>query len=89
MNQYTFDTQSEDCITDVVTYPYNIHSSIADKGLYLIIFERSIHNKEVVVANATPPHPRSKDQAVENSLADRRGRAGAWSPTTPSPVWSP
>lgn len=49
-------------------------------GLYLIIFDSSIHNSDVVVAKTTPPHPSSKDQEVENSLAESKGSAGILEP---------
>lgn len=51
-----------------------------------MIFESSIQSRDVVVARATPPQPSSRDQAVENSLADNRDSAGPRGPTTPSPV---
>lgn len=51
-----------------------------------MILDRRIQRREVVVARATPPQPSSRDQAVENSLAERSESAGPRGPTTPSPV---
>lgn len=67
---------------------WKIYNSIADNGLYLIIFESNIHRIDVVVTKTTPPQPSSKDHEVENSRAERRGRAGARAPSTPSAVSS-
>lgn len=53
---------------------------MVDMGLYLMIFDSSIHRKEVVVARATPPQPSSKDHEVENSRAESKGRAGIREP---------
>lgn len=61
-----------------------IYKSIADIGLYLMILDNSIHRRDVVVARATPAQPSSSDQAVEKSLAARRGAAAARDPATPS-----
>lgn len=40
-----------------------------DIGLNRMIFDRSIHNTEVITVRTTPPHPKSKDHDVVNTRA--------------------
>lgn len=41
-------------------------------GLNLIIFDSSIHKTEVITHSITPPHPKSNDHDVVNTLAGNK-----------------